>query len=104
MLQVKIEGLTFPEEDVEFIELRRNGEIKIHLSDTTVGQKHKEYGKWINICGTMHEQIVEQVTIGKHHFEGKKFLFRCDPSIGIVGRKADNIIITLTLQPDGRGL
>ena len=104
MLQVKIEGLTFPEEDVERIELSRNGDIRIHLSDTTVGKKHKEYEKWINICGTMHEQTVEQVTIGKHHFEGKKFLFRCDPSKGIVGVKADNIMITLTLQPEGRGL
>ena len=104
MLQVKIESLTFPEEDVELIELHRNGDIRIHLSDKTVGQKHKEYGKWINTCGTMDQQIVELVTIGKHHFEGKKFLFRCDPTKGIVGRKADNIDITLTLQPDGKGI
>jgi hypothetical protein len=94
MFKVIIESLTFESEVIELIELHRNGTIRIHLSDFTVGQHHKQFEKWINLCGTYDKQVVESVTIGKNHFDNA-FVFSCTPSPGIPGRTADNIDIEL---------
>ena len=88
---------SFVTEENELIEFRQHNEIRIHLSDRTL-QNKKQYGKWINICGTMDQGVVEQVSIGKNHYDGKKFRFTCRPSIGIAGKTADNIDITLKLM------
>jgi len=99
MPQVLIENLTFPPEDIETIEYHQNDEIKIHLSDRTL-EKKSQYEKWRNICGTLDQKMVEQVSIGKNHYTGKKFMFTCDISIGIPGKQAENIFITVKIQPE----
>ncbi len=94
MPKVGIENLDFPPEEIERIEISRNNEIKIHISDTTKAKK-RQYEKWMNICGTLDQTVVERVSIGSNHYEEKKFMFTCQLSIGIAGKIADNITITL---------
>ncbi len=96
MPEVKIEALTFPKEDIERIEFGQNDDIRIHLSDRTL-VNNKKFMKWINICGTMDKTIVEDVSIGRNHFSGKKFRFECSVSIGLPGKTACNIDIRLNL-------
>jgi len=71
MLEVLIENLTFPEQEIKLIICTRNGEIEIKLEDYTQGRNIQQYDKWINLCGTMQDSIIEMVSIGKHHFENK---------------------------------
>ena len=93
MPEVKIESLTFPPKEVHLIKLSRSG-IRITIKDPTL-QNKGQYEKWIHICGTMHQQEVEQVSIGRNHYEDKKFLFTCNATPGIAGITPDGISIQL---------
>ncbi|MDH3657297.1 MAG: hypothetical protein OEM77_04085 [Nitrosopumilus sp.] len=100
MPEVLIENLTFPPEEIHMIALEEvNNLITISLFDSTL-RKNKQYDKWINLCGTYDKQIVEQVSIGKNHYENKKFLFTCDLTPGIPDKTASHIRIKLKLIPE----
>lgn len=95
MPKVLIENLTFPPEEIHLIKFSRN-KIRITLKDLTL-QKKRQYEKWINLCGTMHQREVEQVSIGKNHYENKKFLFTFHPSRGTAGITPYGMDINLEL-------
>ena len=95
MLEVKIENLVFPKEDVELIEIHKNGHIRIHLSDTTL-MKKVEYTSWRNKCGMLVDSTIKTLVIGNHHFN-KKFDFRYTACKGTPGKTADNIEINLSI-------
>ena len=104
MLNVRIENVEFPAKYIEGIEMRRN-QINIHVTDFDVGkirEVYEQFQRWARLCGTMHNNEVYQISIGKNHIE-KKFLFQCDVSIGIPGVKATNLRITLTPLSDNVG-
>lgn len=101
MPKILIESLSFPPESIESILINQSDEIIIHLSDRTLINNRK-YEKWINICGTMDKKIVEQVSIGKNHYD-QKFIFTCRPSIGLPGKIATNLHIILKLVNNSLG-
>jgi hypothetical protein len=94
MPEVLIENLTFPPKEIRRIEIDEGNTICIYLSDKTF-KNNIQYQKWINLCGTMDEQSVEQVSIGKIHYDNE-FHFRLGNTIiGIPGKTASEIHIIL---------
>ena len=96
LLEVLIENLTFPEQEVKFILIQRNGNIQIDLEDYAQGRNYKQYDKWINICGTLQNSIIEQLNIGKHHFD-EKFHFHCSWVNGLPEGPISEISIRLKM-------
>jgi len=94
MIEVTIENITFPPRDVEKIVVIRGKYIEIILSDVSVGKRHDQFLKWIDICGTMHNTDIQRLRIGDSSFKIPMH-FTCNPSIGIIGVKADRIDIKL---------
>lgn len=93
MPKILIEGLSFPSKEIEYIQFKQGNTISIRLSDMTLNN-NTQYQKWINLCGTMDMTPVEQVSIGKIHYD-TKFLFHCNCNIGIPGKTASGITINL---------
>lgn len=68
MLKVLIENLTFPQDEVKLINCSRNEIFEIFLEDYSQGKNFTKYDKWINLCGSLQNSVIEELTIGKNHF------------------------------------
>ena len=100
MLEVLIENLIFPKQEITSIFFHRNGDIEINLEDYTKGRNNKQYDKWINLCGNLQNTIIEQLSIGKNHFD-ENFHFNCSWNNGIPELVTSTIQIRLKIVKGG---